>query len=991
MTLHTKGTGMLRIRSAGVCVAMSLCLLPLATSAQDEPPSGPPNQPTPAPEPDAPQPQEGDVSDAGAGDEAASSDGATTPDMPASDVGSATDPEALAEEPALSNESTQAAMVVTASRIRRPATFAAAASVESIDRKQLERTGATNMADVVGSLTAAQGSGYQGAGNAASAASGTASINLRGLGSGATLVLINGRRLVPSGGGTDQSFGDLSVMPLAAVERIEILKGGGSALYGADAVGGVINIITRHNWEGVRAEIDGQSTTSFDQQDLTASGGFGVAGEHGGLTMALSYFRRTQLTADERDFTRGRTISQQGNPGTFLIPGIDPANPAAIARVSDPGCASAPGSSVAPDGTCLFDYRQYWTLLGNLERANVFSSADYELGRHVTVFAEALASRMRTDGVASPSNPLPSPPTIPANHVDNPFGRTVLFSGRPLGAAAGPGRNGAADDTLRFVTGLKGDLGSGSERQESWEWDVHASWGLSRYSSEIGDTLKQPFQDALNGCSDPSNLSNCFNPFYSSVDGTGTPNSQQVIDRFMGTYTYANEHSLQTYNAGMAGSLFALPGGEVGLAFGGEVRRESRTTETDHDAETRRYAFYIGNDDRKAQREVYSGYLEMLWPFYRGIELQTAVRVERYTDIDKTSPSPSGGLTLSPADIAGRARAPAWLRRLQLRSQVTSAFRAPSVYQSARGSYVVPTALSVSLPRPTQTFVPVEAMGNPNLQPERALVATAGLFWQPLDELALRGEFWNYNYHDRIVLENAQQAVANDEMLMASGEHDPRVIRTATGGIERVQVSQVNVDGSVITNGIDFGATVTLTGATFGRSVDAFGAIGVGVQGTYTLNYDFPRAEAGARTIPGTSPVQSLPPPHCNEKSCEAVGSRNVKNFAPPLPRWRLTFPLTYSNGGHSAAIIGHYTSAIEDDNDVKADGSLGRLEPWFTLDLQYGYMYQWRRGRELGFRFGVYNVANAMPPHAVDTSGFESLLYDPRGRMAYLKLAGSY
>jgi iron complex outermembrane receptor protein len=987
MTLHGKDTGMLRIQSAGVPVAMSLCLLPLAASAQGEPPSPPPNQPATAAEPSA-RPEASEAKEAAA-------DGVTErvpgPELAAESGASATESAPVEQEPEASNESTGATMVVTASRIKRPASFAAAAPVETIDRKQLERTGATNMADVVSALTAAQGSGYQGAGNAASASAGTASINLRGLGAGATLVLINGRRLVPSGGGTDQSFGDLSVMPLAAVDRIEILKGGGSALYGADAVGGVINIITRHAWEGVRAELDGQSTTSFDQQDLTASGGFGVASDHGSLTMALSYFRRTQLTADERSFTRGRTISQQGNPGTFLIPGIDPMNPAAIARVPDPGCANAPGSSVAPNGTCVFDYRDYWSLLGNLERANLFGSADYELGNHVTVFAEALASRMRTDGVTAPSTPLPSPPTIPANHVDNPFGRTVIFSGRPLGAASGPGRNGAGDDTLRFVTGLKGDLGSGSERLESWEWDVHASWGLSRYFSEIQDNLRQPLQDAINSCADPSNLSNCFNPFFSAIDGTGTPNSQQVIDRFLGTYTYANEHSLQTYNAGMAGSLFHLPGGEAGLAFGGEVRRESRTTETDHDAELNRYGFYIGNDDRKAQREVYSGYLEMLWPFYHGIELQTAVRVEHYTDIDRTSPSPFAGLTLTPGDMVGRARAPAWLRRLSLRSQVTWAFRAPAVYQSAPGSYVVPTALSVSLPRPTQTFVPVEAMGNPNLEPERALVATAGLSWQPIDELALRGEFWNYNYEDRIVLENAQQAVANDEMLMGSGGSDPRVIRTPTGGIERVQVSMVNVAGSVITNGIDLGATVTLTGATFGRSVDAFGAIGLGVQGTYTLNYDLPRAEAGARTIPGTSPVQSLPPPHCNEKSCEAVGSRNVKNFAPPLPRWRLNFPLTYSNGGHSAAIIGHYTSAIEDDNDVRADGSLGRLEPWFTFDLQYSYMYQWRRNRELGFRFGLYNVANTMPPAAVDTSGFESLLYDPRGRMAYLKLVGAY
>jgi outer membrane receptor protein involved in Fe transport len=891
-------------------------------------------------------------------------------------------------------------MIVTGSRIRRPTSFAPSAAVDVVDRSQLERTGASNMADVIGSLTASQGAGFQGGGDLTTVSAGTASVNLRGLGTGATLVLINGRRHTPSGAGTDQVFADLSVIPLAAVERIELLKGGGSALYGADAVGGVVNIITRKNWEGFRAELDGQATTKWDQHDLTATGAWGVSSERGRALVSMSYFRRTELTAADRDFTRGQNISQQGNPGSYHVIGFDPANPRR--RFPDPGCMNAEGSAVATgivngvpsvDQTCTFDFRKYSALLGNLSRANMFGSAEYDLTSHTTVFSEVLASRMRTDGVSSPSYAIPPPlPVVPADHIDNPWGKPAAFFGRPLGAESGAARNTAMDDTLRLVTGLKGDL-EGVARDsmfESWGWELFGSWGVSRYSQQIQDNLREPLQTALNSCSNPNDLSRCFNPFYSAVDGTGTPNSQAVIDSFVGTYVFATEHALHTYNGGLNGMLFELPGGEVGMAIGAEVRREWRTTQADHDAEQERYGFLIGNRDSKAGRNVYSGYLELLWPFFRGVELQTAVRVEHYDDIDATTPSPFAGLTLTPSEIIGRERVAPALRRLQLRGSVTSAFRAPTVYQSNPNYAIVPTLLTLTNP-PTSQFIPVQGFGNPDLDPERALVASAGLSFQPVDELLLSGEFWNYHYRDRIVLENAQQALANDEGLAATGQRDARVLRDALGNLQRVQVRQVNIDGSIVTNGFDFGATATLTGATFGRSVDAWGALSFGVQGTYTMNYEIPRAQAGSRTVPGTFPARSLPPPDCDRKSCEAAGSRNVKNFAPPIPRYRLNFPISYSNRGHMASLIAHYTSKLADDNAVGPTGRLGTVDPWTTVDLQYGYAHKLEGGRELTFRIGLYNLFDADPPRAVENSGFESLIHDPRGRMAYAKLIGSF
>jgi iron complex outermembrane receptor protein len=248
---------------------------------------------------------------------------------------------------------------------------------------------------------------------------------------------------------------------------------------------------------------------------------------------------------------------------------------------------------------------------------------------------------------------------------------------------------------------------------ESWEWELSASWGISRYTLMAEDSLRQPLQAALNSCSDPSDLSRCFNPFFSAVDGTGTPNSQAVIDRFTSMQTTMADYALHTYNAGLTGPLFALPGGDLSIAFGGEYRYEWRASRLDHHSNLQEYAFLLGNSNARAARNVASGYLELRWPLFRGVELQTAARIERYSDIQQTTPSPFAGITLAPGKIGFGSDAPALLRKLQVTGQVTSAFRAPTMYQAFPGFSVRPSLLNVP-GSPVPVFLPVQQFGNPN-------------------------------------------------------------------------------------------------------------------------------------------------------------------------------------------------------------------------------------------------------------------------------------
>lgn len=890
------------------------------------------------------------------------------------------------------------ALVVTGSRIKRSASLAASAPVEVLDRKAIARTGASNMSDLIQLLTAAQGSGFQGGGspgNAGGGAYGAASINLRGLGAASTLVLVNGRRLVPSGGGGGtESFADVGVIPLAAIERVEILKGGGSAIYGADAVGGVVNIITRAAWNGMRVQLDGQGTTRADHGEVTVSGAYGAKTERARLLLALSYSRRSELRSHRRSFSREANVDLNGNPGTFIVPGFDPQTPMRT-RFPDPGCSRAEGSLVqavpgSADENCIFNFSRFFTLVSGLERTHVFGSGSFDLTKHASLFAEAQVQRSRTNIYATPAYSVPPPLlVVPADHVDNPFGRPATFVGRPFGAAAGAQSTVIGDDTLRVVAGARGDIPA--QAVADWEWELSGSWGVSRYTSFVSDTLREPLTRALNSCSDPADLSGCYNPFFSAVDGTGTPNSQSVVDSIYGTATTVSEHFLQTYHAGMSGSLFELPGGPLGAAVGAELRHERRQTQADHDSNEQRYTFFLGATDANASRDILSGYAELRWPFWAGIELQTALRVERYTDIARTTPSPFAGLSLTPAKIVGEQRVPAALRKLSLTGQVTSAFRAPTLYQANPGFQVVPTALRIGNTLPI--YAPVQNFGNPNLQPERALIFTGGIHYQPIDALQLYAELWRYDYRNRIALEPAQQVLNRDAMLIESGQPgDPRVVRDpATGDLVRVQLTQQNIPGQVSTTGVDFGATLTLTGASFGGSANDFGMISVGAQGTLTLSYTIPRSQAAARRVPNTQPVQTLEPLHCDAERCEAVGSRNYNTIAPPLPRWRIHVPIVWALDQHMATVMLHYTSGIANDNDVRPDGTLGQLGAQLTCDLQYGYTIPDWIGKELSLRVGIYNVFDTLPPPTQDTNGFETMLYDPRGRMAYLKLAASY
>ncbi len=419
------------------------------------------------------------------------------------------------------------------------------------------------------------------------------------------------------------------------------------------------------------------------------------------------------------------------------------------------------------------------------------------------------------------------------------------------------------------------------------------------------------------------------------------------------------------------------------------MRHESRSTTLDHDATQNRYSFLIGNTDSKADREVYAGYLELGWPLVHGVRVQTAGRVEYYTDIERAALSPSAGLTVTPSELAGRKRTAPSLRQLQFRGTVTSAFRAPNLYQSFPGYVVQPSALNVGQTLPS--YLPVQGFGNPALKPEHALAVSGGFSWSPINELSVSGDFWYYDYKDRIELENAQQIV--NQFLMSG--MDPRVIvDPASNQIERVTTKYVNIAGDVITDGIDFSTFVTLTNRTFGGKVpdERSHKLSLGAIGTYLLTFNYPQSEAAPRQIPNTNPAVVLPPAPCNGNTCSAAGIRNFNNVWQAMPRLKVNFPLTWSYLGHSASFITHFISSYQDDVNPRPDGSFDTISAWVTFDVQYGYTLKNWIGREVTARIGLYNLFDASPPRVNGlTTSYDYTLHDPRGRMLFAKLSAQF
>lgn len=969
-----------------VCIALSAATPQRGTAQDSEPPStnggegasetaepeAPSEAPAPPPEapPEPPPPAE-----------PLSAEGATPPAEPAP----------KAEE----------VMVVTGSRIKRNS-FDTPTPVQVVDREQIARTGATNMADLIRILTSNSGSESNfGLGNGST---GSSQFNLRGLGIANTLVLLNGRRMVafPDAFGVTNSatFSDVNQIPLAFIERIEIAKGGASAIYGSDAIAGVVNIILRRNFEGAAFAVNGMTTDHWDQQDGEVSGIIGARSEKSSVVAQLSYFRRAPLAANQRDFTKGTLTSTVGQPGTFILPDTTGMGKPSTYSV-DKGCGAQGSDSYLDVGTtdspnddrCRFDFRNDWNLYNKEERILAYVTGEHEVAEFFQLFAEFGFAHKETVVPQSPSYPLLRSVRVPADHVDNPFGQSVIFLGRPFGRPAGSAEQRINLDGFRTVAGLRGDLDKAGMRD--WSYDLSATWHINKFQRRNEDVLFNRFQESVNRCNNPNDLTHCFNPWYTAVTGEGTRNSAEVSDYINGQVKVQNTTQMLVTDLSLAGPLFRLPGGDFSLAFGGQFRRNEQFVDNDNDFEDEAYAFTIGGNDWRGVQKVFAGFAELSMPFVKGLEVQAAVRAEHYQDI-ATTVNPRGAVSWA---LGKTFKLPAWISKFRIRGSVGTAFRAPNLIQT----YGSVTNLEQFVD-PTPAFRGVTTVPNPDLKPEKSLAYSAGFEWN-FKGLSADLDYWQYNVTDLIIRQNAQAYLAQCRASMtASGSSlattpgcENLVLTPGTDNWESMTVTYANQD-KITTNGIDFILGYKL------NMGDKGGELNAGVGGTFTISYMVPATavpemnvknpNAGAGQPATVQAVQN----GCDGATtgqCNVAGNRNQNNFATPLPKLRMRFPLSWGRSGHVVNLAVNYISSYDDDATYDPISGKQRLiDSWTTLDIGYSYSFgESPIGESTQFRVGINNVVGSDPPKlsAATNFGYDIYTHDPRKRMLYANLTHKF
>jgi len=552
----------------------------------------------------------------------------------------ATMPSVALAQTAPSSSKSEAAeeIVVVGSRIE-GAKISGALPVSVLDTDRILATGSVSGDELFRSIPQAGDVQFQEArttGNLNDARGDNASINLRSVGTGNTLVLLNGRRMILTPGTQTENFvpvqtANTNSLPVGATRRIEVLRDGAAAIYGADAVAGVVNVVLDDKFEGLRVDTRYGFADGTDEATGAIKAGFKTKAG-GSFTIFGSYTKRSPLFASERDFAisedhRGGLIGtawdgdtsfdnrstsspwgsfttvpvatvRQGT-ATLTSSGVFHIEPVANTAA---GCSSTTlaGNICIRSGTITgatsrvlrYDENPDRTIRGGLDRINLFSTFKQDIGA-VELFAEAGYYRAKLDGQREQSAPISSAPiTIPASNYYNPFGATTIngaanpnllanLTGVPTTGLAlrmttyrpvdtGPRTFTVTDDSLRGLLGVRGNLGS-------FKWESAATYSWARTDDHTKNAISNTlFQQAL-----ARSTPDAYNPFNGGSLtnfslGDGTPNSAATITPFLVDVHRIGTTSLATGDFRLSNSsLIELPAGGLGFAGGLEVRRET--------------------------------------------------------------------------------------------------------------------------------------------------------------------------------------------------------------------------------------------------------------------------------------------------------------------------------------------------------------------------------------------------------------------------------
>jgi len=799
----------------------------------------------------------------------------------------------------------------------------------------LDNIGAANVADLVQSLTINNGS-------------------LRGLGVASTLVLLNGRRQVNTAALTNDgiNFVDTSsLVPNIAIKRIEIVKDGAAAIYGTDAVAGVVNFITDNDFRGSAINLrHSRVTDEGSQKDSTVEVKFGWGDDDTDYMIAGSFYDRSPLTTTERRLSRPQDdTSSLGNPGAFFLlgqlPVIDPTGCSEQGGRPIPS-AAAQGALDAfglpfQGGFCGFDFGDFFNLVAEEQRINLYGSMTQDLGNDSQFRLEVAYADNEASRGNSPSFPFLQlgSAVVPADNPGNIFPASlgpVLFFGRISGNGGSVSPSEGESQTYRVSAELDGKL-FGSD---NWRYDAALSIAKNDYDFATEDTVTERFRNALNGFGgagcDPATGSRgqgpCqfFNPFATSFNVV--PNDPALLDFIVGTQEIESSSELIVLDGVISGTIGSTSAGDIGLAVGFQYRQEDFSRDFDELSNRDAFAFIIGSSDFAQDRDVTALFAETLVPLSDSLELTAALRYEDYGGAVGDTVDPKVSLLYRPSDA------------VSLRASASSSFRAPSQFQVGGQG----TSLNqVTDPLGGTAFAAVRNLdpgaGGRNIRPEQSEAFNFGASFNP-GNFSLDIDYWNFEFSDAIIAESFQALVNADPT-------GPRVVRSPAGTILFVFTDYVNAT-SIETDGLDIAASYDFDIGS--------GTLSPFLDYTQVFNYDIIDPQAGA---------------------VEGAGNRNFTNFGSATPETRYTLGVNYITEKLGARLAYRAIDSFTDDQNDQLVSSFN------TIDAQVNYQFS----DNYSATIGVTNLGDKRPPQVFTNGGFESRTHDPRGRLAYIQLSAEF
>lgn len=881
-------------------------------------------------------------------------------------------PEAPLDEPV-----TQVAEIVVGSHIR--GAKDGASPVVVLDRMEIDRGGYATVADALTSIPQAFGgttsddAGTTGADPTTTNGNRATGINLRGLGADATLVLINGRRM--AGAGLMGDFADISSVPLAAVARIEILLDGASALYGSDAVGGVVNIVMRDRYEGAetRARIGGSTRGDLGQRQFAQT--FGRGWSSGSILVSGEYQRRDGLMALRRDYAGDTDLRRFGGtdhrlyysqPATVL--GVDPVTFSLVPIYAIPsgqdGTALKPADFL-PGQRNLANWRQSMSLLPTQERGSLYIAASQDFGSRVTLTADArYTDRRYSDYSSAPQTAL----TV---------GRNNPYFVSPNGSAS----HILAYSFLNETNGLKSagnvqsrglSIGAKVRLPGDWRLDAYVLHAEELASNRASNMLNATFlNEALGNTPDnPATAYSAardgyFNPFI----GTGR-NNQAVLDFVTsGWETRRTVGRLDTASVTADGALFRLPAGPVRLAIGAQLRQENLKTVGLSAASG---LTPVPNFSRYGDRKVGALFAEARAPLFgpenrrsglERLDLSLAVRREHYEG-GATSTVPKLGLVWSP------------IRDWNAKATYGESFRAPSLGELTDAQRVTPVNISVG----TGTVLTLLRYGgNPDLQPETAKSWTTGLEYAPAarPDLRLSATLWNSTFAGRI----GQPAINNLSTVLTAPDLAPfrQFISPNTTPSDLALVKELLKQATSSVAGLYAPeAYRAIADARYVNTGD-FKVRGFDLTGSYGLSVNGDRLEFSGNLSWLLSYKRKI------TSAAQGVELSGMAEYPADL---RARASATWLHGPYSL------TGSLNHVGDLHTVAG-GRIPAQTTADLQVQYAAGARGGPLKGMvvALTVQNLFDSDPPFYDSPVGvgYDPANYDPQGRVVALQLTKTW